>query len=273
MAHARKALKASPPDLAWCQSSTTSALTLSPNSEELRLLRAECHLLTPDYDAAVGDLSRAAALSPALPPHLLLRIALLSSLFLDHGLEIPADSLLSLKRCLASDPDSKPCRGSFKALKAAEKELARLRNWVEGGRWGEAAQILAGSSTTTGLIATLRSLITSYQTPLVSSPSAPAPLPSSPTLQLASPLLTSLVSTLCRAYTASGQTRKSGPACEEALSRNPEDMWGLVGKGDKLLAEENWQEAVHALHAAFEKSGRSDREVSGRGREYLSGWS
>ena len=42
-------------------------------------------------------------------------------------------------------------------------------------------------------------------------------------------------------------------------------MWGLVGRGDKLMTEENWEEAVQALSAAFEATGRSDREVSMRG--------
>lgn len=176
-------------------------------------------------------------------------------------MEIPTDSLQSIKRCLSSDPDSKGCRSAFKAFKALEKELAKLRNWVEGGRWTEAAVILAGSSNSDGVIHTVKTLLATYQLPLPSSPNSPAPLIASVKLDHASPLLNSLLSTLCRAYISLGQTKKSGMACEAILERRPDDIWGLVGKGERLSAEENWEEAVRVLNDAFEASGKSDRDV------------
>lgn len=257
---ARKALKANKLDT--CLASSSSAINLAPNSEELRLLRAECYMLSREWDSTVGDLSRASALSPSLPPHLLLRISLVSALFLDHGREVPADALMPVKRCLSSDPDSKPCRGAFKALKALEKELSKLRNWVDSGRWTEAAVVLAGSSKSDGVIKTIRQLVSTYQKPLPTSPKAPAPLPTDADLGDHSPLLGRVLSDLCHAYVALGQTRKTAAACEEVLRINPEDVWGLVGRSEKLLADENWQEAVQTLNAAFEATGRSDRDVS-----------
>ncbi|GAA5956851.1 hypothetical protein JCM21900_006271 [Sporobolomyces salmonicolor] len=263
LAVARKALSSSPPNLDRCISATSSAISLSPHSEELRLLRADCALLAHDFDTTVADLSRASALSPALPTHLQLRIALISSLFLDHGLDIPADSLLALKKCLNADPDSKPCRQAFKALKGAEKELSKLRNWVEAGRWTEAAVMMAGSSTKEGLIPTVRGLIATYQQPVTPSVPATAPLPADPSLPRSSPLLTSLLSTLCHAYLAL-QNRKSASACAEILLHDPEDTWGLVGKAEVLMNDEKWDEAVQVLSAAFEATGRSDRDVLSR---------
>lgn len=234
---------------------------MSPNSEELRLIRAECQLLSHEWDSTVGDLSRAAALSPALSPHLLIRLSLISGLFLDQGLEIPVDSLASLKRCLSSDPESKVCRVAFKAMKSLEKELAKLRNWIESGRWGEATLVLKGTGGVGGAINNLEALIARYQSPLPGS-STPSPLPSSPTLAYNSPLLTSLYSTLCRAYVTLNQHRRSSEACEEVLKRNPDDLWGMVGRGERLMSEENWEEAVRVLNDAFEKTGRADRDVS-----------
>ncbi|CEQ40467.1 SPOSA6832_02087, partial [Sporobolomyces salmonicolor] len=263
LAVARKALSSSPPNLDRCISATSSAISLSPHSEELRLLRADCALLAHDFDTTVADLSRASALSPALPTHLQLRIALISSLFLDHGLDIPADSLLALKKCLNADPDSKPCRQAFKALKGTEKELSKLRNWVEAGRWTEAAVMMAGSSTKEGLIPTVRGLIATYQQPVTPSNPATAPLPADPNLPRSSPLLTSLLSTLCHAYIAL-QNRKSASACAEILLHDPEDTWGLVGKAEVLMKDEKWDEAVQVLSAAFEATGRSDRDVLSR---------
>ncbi|KAK4694733.1 hypothetical protein P7C70_g8684, partial [Phenoliferia sp. Uapishka_3] len=62
-------------------------------------------------------------------------------------------------------------------------------------------------------------------------------------------------------YQSVGQTRKSVAVCEEVLERNPEDLWALVAKSDRLIAAEEWDEAVRILSAAFEQTGRSDRTI------------
>ncbi|GAA5837567.1 hypothetical protein JCM3766R1_006847 [Sporobolomyces carnicolor] len=264
-AAARKALAASPPNPDRCLASITSAINLSPQAEQLRILRAECALLAADYDSAVADLSRASAISPALPTHLQLRISLLSSLFLDHGLSIPPDSLLALKKCLNADPDSKPCRKAFKALKSTEKDLAKLRNWVDADRWTEVAVALAGTSAKDGLIKAVNSLIADHQGPLVSSDPSTSPLPAISTLPRSSPILTALLSTLCHSYIAlDSNSRKMTAACTEVLVHDPEDTWGLVGRAETLMKEEEWEEATRLLSDAFEKTGRSDREVLSR---------
>ncbi|KAM0746903.1 Co-chaperone [Meredithblackwellia eburnea MCA 4105] len=262
---AQKALKAGASKADVCISSATSAIKSSPNHEGLRLIRAECYVLQRDYDSAVGDLLRAAAITPALPPQHLLRLTLLSSLFLPReSLEIPQEALTSVKRCLAADPDSKLCRDVFKSLKNVEKELARVRNWIDGGKWMEAAIILAPSSSGVGLISTLKTIVETYQEPkLKGLPKDSSPvLPTDPAdLEKQSPLITKLVSTLCRAYVTIGQTRKAGMTCEEVLERDPEDLWGLVSKSDKLVQDEQWEEAVRVLTTAFENTGKSDRMI------------
>ena len=41
-----------------------------------------------------------------------------------------------------------------------------------------------------------------------------------------------------------------------------EDVDGLVGRGEKLMKDENWEEAVRVFDRAFEASGRSSQDVS-----------
>lgn len=258
---ARRALAQSPPQTEACVASTTAALLVAPHSEPLRLLRAECHLLRQDWGSAVGDLTRASTLSPNLSPHLLVRLALVSGLFIDNGLSVPAESWASLKRCINADPESKPCRAGLKVVKKLEKELTKLRNWVEGSRWGEASLALAGRSGEDGLVDQVRRVIVEYQTPLPSMPSEPAPLPLTENLQLASPLVDALLSTLCRAHVTLGLTKKAAKSCEEILARKEDDLWGLIGRGERLMVEEEWDEAVRVLNTAFEQTGRSDRSV------------
>ncbi|GAA5870180.1 hypothetical protein JCM8547_006910 [Rhodosporidiobolus lusitaniae] len=264
---AEKAFNASPPNLDRCLASSSAALTLSTNSLKLRLLRADCALLAHDFPSAIGDLTRASSLSPTLPAHLLVRIALLSSLFTDNGLSIPAETLLPLKRCLSADPDSKTCAKPLKALKNLEKDLARLRNWVDAGRWTEVVVTVAGSSTKQGLLPTVEQLLETYRSPISRTEKADgSPLPSlelDPLLHNLSPLRQKLTSLLCRAYVSTG-SRKSTTACAAALELDPEDTWGLVGKGDGLMKNEEWEEAVRVFSAVFEATGRSDRAILDR---------
>lgn len=260
---AQKALARSPPNLDRCISSSSAAIHTSPQALSLRLLRAECALLAHDFDSAIGDLSRASALSPTLPQHLLVRIALLSSLFTDHGLAVPLETHASLKRCLAADPDSKTCAKPLKTLKKLEKELAQLRNWVDAARWTEAAVTIAGSSSHEGVLATVKALLEAYQKPVArGAPLDEAPLPAGDAaLGTKSPLLRALTSTLCRAYVTLDSPRKAAAACRDALALDPDDTWALVGKSDELLKGEQYDEAVRVLSAAFEATGRSDRGV------------
>lgn len=150
------------------------------------------------------------------------------------------------------DPESRVCGKAFKKLKAVERELGKLRNWVDGGRWAEASLVLAGGSKTKGVIIDIRDLLSTYSDGEILPPTL------TPSL---SPLLTTLLSTLCRSYISLGNTRKATVACEEVWEVNKEDLWGMVGKGEKEVQEENWQEGVNLLQKAFEMSGRSDRLV------------
>ncbi|GAA5821864.1 hypothetical protein JCM11251_004752 [Rhodosporidiobolus azoricus] len=264
LAAADKAFSSTPPNLDRCLASSSAALQVSPQSLHLRLLRADCALLAHDFPSAIGDLSRASSITPTLPAHLLVRIALLSSLFTDNGLSVPSDALLPLKRCLSADPDSKTCAKPLKALKKLEKELSRLRNWVDAGRWTEAAVSIAGSSSKEGVLPVVKNLLTAYQQPIGRNAKAEeSPLPSAerdPTLHIHSPLLQQLTSLLCRSYVQTG-SRKATAACDASLELDQEDTWGLVGKSEALMKAEEYEEAVRVLTAAFEATGRSDRVV------------
>lgn len=257
-AKAEKALGAN--DVATCLSASSTALALATNSAPLRLVRAECQLLAGEYDSAIGDLSRASALLPSLAPHLLVRLSLLGGFFVtDSGISLGSEALGPLKRCLQGDPDSKTCSQPLRRLKKLDKALHQARNWLEAQRWGELAVAIAGGSTKQGLIADVKEVLVDYQAPLKSSPDAPAPLPAG--AEQSSPLLTTLHAALCQAYVSLGN-RKANVACPTVLERDPKNKFALLNKGDQLLADEKWQEAVNVFSEAFEETGRSDRQVS-----------
>ncbi|SGZ27612.1 BQ5605_C026g10141 [Microbotryum silenes-dioicae] len=253
-----------------CVNSATTALQISPNSEELRLLRSHCYLHMNEFDSSVGDLSRAATLTSALPDWLMLRWSLVSAFLLDPSLgsgaarELNGEGLTAVKKCLNADPDSKACRKVFKLLKKMDREIAsKWKAPAEAGRWLEVTVVLNGSPASPGLIQQVKDLFETYAQPLTPNEQN-APLPSTPNLVNHSPLYRHALSDLCHGYLMISRTQKARSACEASLAVNPDDVWGLVGKGEKLLSEEKWDEAVQALSAAFEKTGQSDREVLGR---------
>ncbi|KAK4056524.1 hypothetical protein OIO90_002371 [Microbotryomycetes sp. JL221] len=251
-----------------CIASATSVLQLCPNSESMRLLRAECYYFSNEFDSAIGDLTRASTLTSTFKPHLALRISLLDAFLIDHGgLTLSIDtSLMSVKRCLASDPDSKPCRKLFKSLKKLDKEVTKAKNWIDSSRWTEVALSLAGSSTDKGIVDKVKDMIEEYTSMTRGLVQAPLPVGTGTSEQLAdkSPLLRSAMSTLCRAYVMLGRTRKAENICEQVLRTNEDDVWALTSRGDGFMNQDKFEDAVRVYSKAFENSGRSDREILAR---------
>lgn len=186
--------------------------------------------------------------------HLALRLSLLQALYLSPSTPI-SKALAPIRACLHSDPDSKPCRAWFRRLKALDKDLAKATNFIEASSWRSVVNVVdPPTRPDEGLLPLLRSAI--------SDASSSGVLPSSPILTDASSrLLTHLLSSLCRAHLSLYQTKLSRPYCEAVLARDPEDIFALVGKGERLMDDEAWEEAVRVLSQAFELGGKRDRDV------------
>ena len=73
-----------------------------------------------------------------------------------------------------------------------------------------------------------------------------------------------VVRAMCVAYTRLEQVKRAEWWCEELLGfrDNAEGVDELVGCGEVLMAEEEWEEAVRTLEKAFEASERSSQDVS-----------
>lgn len=123
-----------------------------------------------------------------------------------------------------------------------------------------ALTLLIGTTTVPGLITEFDSLLSTYYASHLSS-ILPSTLPS--TLLLSRPRLR-LYASACKANIQLGKVSKSKTYCEEALKMDPENVDGLVGKGERLMKEEAWEEAVRVLEKAFENGGRSDDDVRKR---------
>ncbi|PPQ88888.1 hypothetical protein CVT25_009123 [Psilocybe cyanescens] len=276
-----------------CVESATQALRVASHSLEIRTWRAECSLAAGDVESSVGDLTR---LSHLLQPS----TQLLTHIFrLSYFLLPPSPAPLNtLKQCLHYDPDSKPCLSLRRMLKSFDKSFVQLDDLLaksdwrgiiklllspEGGkngdlwkRWEEAMLSHVGEEKE----------ILPLVPPTLIQASIPQPSPTTvkknkktphihlPLASKVSPQRQKLVRSLCKSYTHLSDTVKSSAEyktqmerwCDELLTLDGcnDDVDGLIGRGEALLAKEEWEDAVRTLERAFESSGRSDREIHQR---------
>jgi DnaJ family protein C protein 3 len=165
--------------------------------------------------------------------------------------------LHSVKQCLFYDPDSKPCAKLHKLLRKLDKETTKARNFNEGGNWRQVLQVLQGDS---GLIAQFDQALEAATTGIkpILAPQFAA--------KKRSPSRLELYALACKASVQLGEMSKTKGSkwCEATLEMDPENVDGLTGRGERLLKDEMWQEAVWAFDKAFENGGRSNQEALNR---------
>jgi DnaJ family protein C protein 3 len=61
-------------------------------------------------------------------------------------------SVAQLRKCLHSDPDSKPCSKAFRRIKNLQKSIAKAKALQEKRQFNSAAKILVGVGEDTGVI-------------------------------------------------------------------------------------------------------------------------
>ncbi|KAJ3493706.1 hypothetical protein NLJ89_g10957 [Agrocybe chaxingu] len=273
-----------------CVESSSQALRVSSHSVEIRTWRAECAFAAGDVESAVGDLTR---LSHLLPPstQLLMRIFRLSYYLLSPS---PAP-LNALKQCLHYDPDSKLCLSQRRLLKAFDKSFKQLEELLAQEDWKGVVKLLTGPGKNADLwkrweqalidnVGNEKDILPLVPPSLLEAtiphPSATAsrkgkqPQIHLPLATKISPQRQTLVRALCKSYTQLADIAKSSTEykkqmerwCDELLTLNgcSEDVDGLVGRGESLLAKEEFEDAVRVLEKAFEASGRSDRNIHQR---------
>lgn len=245
-----------------CVDNASTAIQISPQSSELRQLRSDCHIMQGHIQEAVNDLTRVVHLSPNNPVATL-RLSFLSYFILEQPLE---QAIKPIKQCLHSDPESKTCKKAFKQLKSTDKDLSKVRNFSNSDGHRSAIKLLIPKSNESdGLIEKIKEMIKdSQQVDPKSGIDQPLISVSLTDLESKSQLLTTLYSYACKAYIGVNELKQSQTICETLHSRNPEDKWGIIGKAETLMAEEEWEQAVNLLSKAYKKKDSDDEEIENR---------
>jgi DnaJ family protein C protein 3 len=198
-----------------------------------------CHQLT---------FSRLAILRPA-SQDLRIQLAYLSYFLIDTTIAIN-----EVKKCLHFDPDNKGCKKLHKLFRSIEKDLAKARNWIEGGNPRKGMQLLRGED---GVIAKFEKAMDDAI--------AGNEIPPQFHAKQRSITRAELYALACRGSVDAGDfTSKAAAFCDTALELDPENESALVFRGERLLKEEKWDEAVAAFQQAFEKSGRQSQDIMNR---------
>ncbi|KAF8890442.1 hypothetical protein BD779DRAFT_1622562 [Infundibulicybe gibba] len=249
-----------------CVESATMTLRYASHDIEIRQIRAECALASEDIEGAVGDMTRLThLLSPSTP--LLSRIARISYFLLPPS----GTPLHTLKQCLHYDPDSKPCLALHRLFKSLDRGFITLDDLLQKEDWRGVVTLLTGKGKKNEFLRRFDDALEQHTSrdmllpPASASDAADPPIPL-PEPSRVSPSRQTLLRALCRAYIRLNQPVHASPHCTAllAMKGSEEDVDGLVGKAETLLKAEEWQEAVHVLEIAWDRSGRGDRDIHGR---------
>jgi DnaJ homolog subfamily C member 3 len=172
-------------------------------------------------------------------------------------------AMANIKQCLHYDPDSKPCLSAHRLVKSLDKQFKKLDELMAAEDWrglitfilGTAPKDATISAPGSGFLATFEGAVQPGATPSVNV-AIPPP-------KKASPRRAAILRALCRAHVQLRQARAAEQWCDELLRMvgNEKDIDALLGKGEALLAREEWEEAVRTFERAWEASGGGNREV------------
>ncbi|KAH9029466.1 hypothetical protein EDB84DRAFT_1496401 [Lactarius hengduanensis] len=238
-------------------------LRVASHSVALRQQRANCALAAGDFEEAVGDLSRLTQITaPSTDAYMnIFRIS-----YFYMGSTASNTAMANLKRCLHYDPDSRPCLSAHRLVKSLDKQFKKLDELMAAEDWrgiinfilGSAPKDASLSAPGNGLFSTFEGALEPDAVP-IASVAVPPP-------RKASPRRAAILRALCRAHVQLRQARSGEQWCDELLRMvgNEKDIDALLGKGEALLAREEWEEAVRTFERAWEASGGGNREIHAR---------
>ncbi|CAO3633538.1 unnamed protein product [Cunninghamella echinulata] len=130
-----------------CIDHISSAIRVASNLGNIRKLSAKCHIGKGEFDLAVGDLSRAAHITPS-DNELLLQLAKINFFLLNE----PEGATANLKQCLHYDPEQKQCKALFRQFKKINKALKLVVENYDKKKYSTSSNQLIGTATRQGLL-------------------------------------------------------------------------------------------------------------------------
>ena len=130
-----------------CVTHSGTAILVARTHLPLRQRRARCRFERGEVQEGVSDLNHVLQLSPGnLDPHLQI------SSMLFYSVADPEKGLAAIRKCLQSDPESKPCKKLHRQEKNIDKVLNKVKQFQLKKQYNSAAKLLVGDGEDIGLI-------------------------------------------------------------------------------------------------------------------------
>ncbi|KAI9834260.1 MAG: hypothetical protein M1819_003098 [Sarea resinae] len=221
-------------DWETCVTQAGVAIMTASTALSLRQLRARCRFERGEVLEGVSDLIHVLQISPqgSIEPHLQISAMLFFSLAdTDKG-------LAQVRKCLHSDPDSKPCSKLFRQEKVIDKELAKVRKLMEKSQFASAVKLLTPNGEDAGLIQDVRDAVKGLR--------------ENGSIHKKSPdeLLATLLEMTCQAYTDMNNHKRATPYCTETLTYHPHSLPALLHLAQTHLSASAYESAIQTLNLA-----------------------
>ncbi|EHY55345.1 hypothetical protein HRR83_008791 [Exophiala dermatitidis] len=230
------------------------AIMTASTAASLRQLRARCRFERGEIREGLNDLAHVLQIQPGLvEPHLQI------SAMQFYSLGDTERGLAQVKKCLHSDPDSKPCKTLFREEKAVAKQIDKVDALMDKKQFNSASKILTGRVSTTtkttaednqGLLAEVEANIAAHRASGIIHPQAP------------SGLYNDLLEKTCQAYMSMNNMNKASNFCPAALKANPSSLPGLLYQAQKHLDDELPDAAISTLQTARDKHSHDSQAQS-----------
>lgn len=137
-----------------CASNLGTAIAVAPRAAALRESRAHCRIEMGVLDSAIADLQHLLQVRPAdITPYV--QMAAMSFYCLGET----EAGMGQARKCLHSDPDSKPCKQLLRQQKQVSKALDKAVKSLEATRPVAAVKILVDSGDETGLVSDIEAQV------------------------------------------------------------------------------------------------------------------
>jgi len=220
-----------------CVNQAGVAIMTAGTALSLRQLRARCRFERGEVHEGISDLAHVLQIHPGfVEPHLQISSMLFYSLAdTDRGLQ-------QVKKCLHSDPDSKPCKSLFREEKAILKTIDKIESLLAARQFTSATKLLAGAGDPDepGLLAEIKSNVAAHRSEHIIHPRAP------------SDLYTRYLEKTCEAFMSTNNMKKASSYCTETLTLNPTSLHGLLYQAQHQMESENYDGAISTLNKAKE---------------------
>ncbi|KAI9676922.1 MAG: hypothetical protein M1817_006761 [Caeruleum heppii] len=222
-------------DWEGCVTNAGVAIMTASTALGLRQLRARCRLERGEVHEGVSDLAHVLQISPgSTEPHLQI------SSMMFYALGDTEKGLAQIRRCLHSDPDSKPCSKLFRREKVLNKEYAKIKSLMEKRQFNSAAKLLVATGEDPGLIQDVRDDVKEFKESGLIHKNSP------------NDLLGQLLEMTCEAYSEMNNQKKATPFCTEALSFDPNSLPALISAAKRAIDSDDFEAAINHLNHAKE---------------------